>query len=132
MAKRRSGLQGALQRQVMKAMWSLERASVDDVRRALPARQRGAYTTVQTILNRLAERGLLRRERSGNLIVYSPRISEADYLASSMQQTLAGASDEARRVALAGLVGELSPAELEEVQDLAAEVRRRRTRGRGR
>jgi predicted transcriptional regulator len=131
MTRAQPALQGALQRQVMKAMWSLRRASVDEVRRALPARQRGAYTTVQTILNRLAERGLLRRERSGNLILYAPRLSEADYLASSMQQTLAGASNEARRVALADLVGELSSAELEEVQDLAAEVRRRR-RGRGR
>lgn len=113
----------------MRVMWRLKRASVEDVRRALPARQRGAYTTVQTILNRLAERGLLRRERSGNVISYSPRVSEADYLTSSLQQTLAGASDDARRVALADLVGELDPGELDEIRGLAAEVKRRRGRG---
>jgi len=111
-------------------MWRLERASVEDVRRALPSQQRGAYTTVQTILNRLAERGLLGRERSGNVILYSARVSEADYLTSSLQQTLAGASDAARRVALADLVGELDPDELDEIRGLAAEVKRRRGRGR--
>ena len=129
MAKSQQALQGALQRQVMKVMWRLERASVDDVRRALPQRQRGAYTTVQTILNRLAERGLLRRERSGNMILYLPRVSEADYLTSSLQQALAGASDDARRVALADLVGELDPGELDEIRGLASEVKRRRGRG---
>ena len=129
MAQENAALQGALQRQVMKVMWRLERATVEDVRRALPARQRGAYTTIQTILNRLAERGLLRRDRSGNQIVYSPRISEADYLAGSLQHALAGASEEARRVALADLVGDLSPGELKEIRGLAAEVKRRRKQG---
>lgn len=113
----------------MKTLWRLGRGSVEDVRRALPARQQGAYTTVQTILNRLAERGLLRRERSGNVIYYSPRMSEADYLARSIQHTLAGASADARRVALAHLVGELAPRELEEIREPAAEIRRRRKGG---
>jgi predicted transcriptional regulator len=33
---------------------------------------------VQTVLNRLAERGLLSRERAGTTIIYKPRISEAE------------------------------------------------------
>jgi len=68
-----SPIQGELQAQIMPVMWSLGSATVEQVRRGLPRRYRGAYTTVQTVLNRLAERGLLERERSGNLIVYRPR-----------------------------------------------------------
>ena len=108
----------------MRVVWRLGRGTVEDVRGALP--KPGAYTTVQTVLNRLADRGLLGRERVGNAIEYSPRISEADYLASSLNRTLAGASDEARRGALAALVGELKSSELSEIRRLAGRVRRGR------
>ena len=113
----------------MRAMWRLERASVEEVRAALPARRRSAYTTVQTVLNRLAERGLLRRNRAGHMILYSPRVSEADYLRGSLDRTLADASEGARRTALASLVGDLDPSELEEIRDLTGSIRRRRRRG---
>lgn len=110
----------------MRAMWRLERGAVEDVRQAL--RKPGAYTTVQTVLNRLAERGLLKRERVANMIYYSPRLSEAEYLARSMDRTLAGASKKARQAALARLVGDLKPSELAEIRELAGEIERKRTR----
>jgi predicted transcriptional regulator len=120
-------LQGELQIEVMRALWRLaEPSSVEDVRQALPARQRGAYTTVQTILNRLAERGLLGRDRQGKVIFYEPKISEADYYSRSVRQTLAQASDDARRTALAQLVGEMGPGELSEIEVLAREVEKRK------
>lgn len=110
----------------MRVMWRLESGGVEDVRKALPKRNRGAYTTIQTVLNRLSERGLLRRARVGNAISYSPLVSEADYLSRSLSRTLSGASQEARRAALASLVGDLEPSELGEIRELAAEINRKR------
>jgi predicted transcriptional regulator len=123
---RKDLIQGDLQEQIMRVMWRLDRGSVDDVRKALP--KPGAYTTAQTVLNRLAERGLLERERVGKVIHYSTRLTEADYLARSLNQTLAGASEEARRTALAGLVGELNPSELSDIRALAGKAERKRRR----
>jgi predicted transcriptional regulator len=117
---------GELQNQVMRVLWRLGSGSVEDVRRGLPARKRGAYTTVQTVLNRLAERGLVKRERKGNLILYRPRLSEAEYLSRSLNEALANASPEARRTALATLVGEIEATELSRIRRLAREVSRRR------
>jgi predicted transcriptional regulator len=110
----------------MRVMWRLGRATVEEARQALPRRHRGAYTTIQTVLNRLAERGLLRRQRVANLIHYSPRISEADYLSRSLNRALDGASQEARRTALATLVGDLEPRELEEIRGLGREIASKR------
>ncbi|MDQ3730190.1 MAG: BlaI/MecI/CopY family transcriptional regulator, partial [Actinomycetota bacterium] len=62
---RRDPIQGDLQERVMRVLWRRDRGTVEQVRRALPVEHRGAYTTVQTILNRLAVRGLLKREASG-------------------------------------------------------------------
>src|SRR5215211_5953413 len=91
---------GELQEQLMRVLWRLESGTVAQVRDALPPRYRGAYTTVQTVLNRLAERGLLERQRHGNAIVYRPRISEAEYLVRTIEGMLAGASSAARQTVL--------------------------------
>ncbi|MHB1568377.1 MAG: BlaI/MecI/CopY family transcriptional regulator [Solirubrobacteraceae bacterium] len=120
-------LQGELQSQIMPVLWRLGEGTVEQVRAALPARYRSAYTTVQTVLNRLAERGLLTRARQGNAIVYKPRISEAEYLSQSIDQAFAGASTEARQAVLARLVGGLDGGELARLRRLAKQVRRKRS-----
>ena len=112
----------------MRALWRLGQGTVEDVRGALPRKSRGAYTTVQTVLNRLSGRGLLERRRRGSAIVYVPRLSEAQYLSRSLNETLAGASNEARQAALAGIVGDLDPDELRAIRARGRKVVRRRKR----
>lgn len=130
MAKdQRSPLQGDLQVALMHVLWDNRRATVEEARKALAPRfRKGAYTTVQTVLNRLVVRGLVKRERIGKSFNYEPRISEADYYSGSLRQTLAPVSGEARRVVLAQLVGELDPVDLDEIGALAEEVKRSRER----
>jgi predicted transcriptional regulator len=101
-------VRGDLQAELMAALWRLGAGTVADVRGELPDRYRGGYTTVQTVLNRLAGRGLLSRAREGNAIVYRPALTEAEYLVRSIQRALAGASSAAREVALAELVRDLA------------------------
>jgi predicted transcriptional regulator len=119
---------GELQMQVMSAVWRLGDATVEQVRVALPPRYRGAYNTVQTVLNRLAERGLLSRRKVRNAIEYRPRLSEADYLSRAISQTLAGASMDARQAALARLIGNMGDDELKDLQQLAREMAEKRRR----
>ena len=117
---------GELQSQIMSALWRLGNGTVEQVRSALPPRYRGAYNTIQTVLNRLAERGLLSRRKVGNAIEYRPVLSEAEYLSRSISQTLAAASMDARQAALARLIGALDKDELADVQQLAREMGRKR------
>ena len=119
-------IHGELQTQLMAVVWRLGDATVEQVRSNLPSRYRSAYTTVQTVLNRLAERGLLKRTRQGNAIVYSPRLTEAEYVSRSIETTLAGASSEARQAVLAHLVGSLDGNELAELRKLARRSKEQR------
>jgi predicted transcriptional regulator len=112
-------IQGELQAQAMAALWRLGAGTVEQVRGELPSRYRGAYNTVQTILNRLSERGLLAREREGRGYVYRPLLTEAEYLSGSIRRTLAGA----RQAALASIIGGLRPDELAELEALARQAR---------
>ncbi|HEX6622522.1 MAG TPA: BlaI/MecI/CopY family transcriptional regulator [Pyrinomonadaceae bacterium] len=62
--------------EVMEALWALGSASVREVQERLPARKRPAYTTVQTIIYRLEEKGALRRvKKVGNAHVFEPMVS---------------------------------------------------------
>lgn len=113
---------GELQTQIMSVVWRLGSCTVEQARAALPSRYRGAYNTIQTVLNRLAERGLLSRHKAGNAFEYRPTLSEADYLSRSISQTLAAASMDARQTALAQLLGQLDKDELKNLQQLAQQM----------
>lgn len=117
---------GDLQIEVMNAVWKLGQCTVDDVRAQRPKRRRSAYTTIQTVLNRLVERGLLSRSRQGRAFVYRAKLDESEYLARSIGERLAGASPGARRAALVTLVEDLEPDELDEMARRANRIRRRR------
>jgi len=119
-----AAIRGDLQRDIMRVLWGTESASVEEVRQGLPPDRQGAYTTVQTVLNRLAERGLVKRNEETRAIRYSARFSEADYLSRSLRQTLDEASPQARQTALASLVDDLDPSELEEARAVVAKLRK--------
>lgn len=117
---------GDLQGELMSIVWRLGEATVDEVR-AEQADGRGpAYNTVQTVLNRLVERGLLVRSRRGRAFVYKPVLAESEYLVRSIGERLAGASPDARRTALLNLVDELEPGEVDDLARRANRIRRSR------
>ena len=107
----------------MTALWRVGPATVEEVRTALPARYRGAYNTVQTVLNRLTDRGLLTRRRQGLAFVYTPKLSEAEYLSRTIETTLRGTSSEVRQAVLAQLVGTLDNEQLKDLRKLAGRTK---------
>jgi predicted transcriptional regulator len=119
-------LRGSLQSEVMRAMWRLDEATVDDVRATMPRSRRAAYTTIQTVMNRLLDRGLLERKKRGKAFVYRARYPESELVARSMQERLAGASADARTPALLSLIEGLKADDLDELSRYANKVRRER------
>lgn len=62
--------------EVMEALWDLDRASVRELLEALPEGKQPAYTTVQTIVRRLEEKGAVRQVRKiGNAHIYEPAVT---------------------------------------------------------
>ena len=65
-----------LELQLMDILWDLRQGVVRDVLEKIPEKKRPAYTTVQTILNRLEEKGAVRKVRKiGNAWLLEPVIS---------------------------------------------------------
>jgi len=65
-----------LELQLMDILWALGRGAVREVQEAIPEKKRPAYTTVQTILNRLEEKGVVRKVRKiGNAWIFEPAVN---------------------------------------------------------
>ncbi|MGH9458909.1 MAG: BlaI/MecI/CopY family transcriptional regulator [Thermoanaerobaculia bacterium] len=83
-----------LELQLMDHLWDLGEASVREVQEAIPETSRPAYTTVQTILGRLEEKGAIRKSRKvGNAFLFVPAISrKSTYrrLVADLVETLGG------------------------------------------
>ena len=77
-----------------------------------------AYTTVMTVLSRLAEKGLAVRERSGRGFVYAAVRDEAEVTARQMQRLLDAQDD--RAAVLAQFVGVLQPGDGSVLAELLA------------
>ena len=62
--------------EIMDSLWELGRASVREIQEQLPAKKRPAYTTVQTMIYRLEEKGAVRRvKKIGNAHVFEPVVT---------------------------------------------------------
>jgi predicted transcriptional regulator len=64
-----------LELECLKALWDLGEGNVHDVRRQLAATRPLAYTTVMTVLERLARRGAVSRRKAGRSFLYTPQVS---------------------------------------------------------
>ena len=65
-----------LELEIMQYVWELGEAAVREIVDAIPTKKRPAYTTVQTILTRLEEKGAVRRTRKiGNAQLYEAAVS---------------------------------------------------------
>ena len=107
-------LRGPLQVEVMAVLWKLGPATINDIRMEQRRTKRRAYTTVQTVLDRLVDRELVDRERRGKSYLYRPRYDEAELLARRLSQELATTPcPTTRRDALVRLVQELGDEEFE-------------------
>jgi len=62
--------------EVMDALWEIGGGSVREIQEQLPEKKRPAYTTVQTIVRRLEEKGAVRRvKKIGNAFIFEPAIT---------------------------------------------------------
>jgi len=60
----------------MNALWPRGEATVRDIQQALVATRPRAYTTIMTILDRLAQKGIVERRKAGRAWVYRANVSE--------------------------------------------------------
>jgi predicted transcriptional regulator len=91
-----------LEAEVMQEMWRVDEAPVRAVMEALNARsdKQRKYTTIMTIMARLARKGLLTRRREGKTDIYAAALTREHYLEARAREEVGALVEEYGDVAL--------------------------------
>ena len=70
--------------EILRLVWQLEKATVQEVCEKLPDKRRITYATVQTLLRRLEKKGYLKHAVSGKAHVFSAAAERDDVIGSAV------------------------------------------------
>ncbi len=116
---------GELEAKLMEAVWSLNEPNVQDVIDHLGGTLN--YKTTMTVLNRLVEKGVLHRRKSGRAFVYTPIASREELLASVFDQMVRGMfSGDFRQIALTRMIETAEALDPQLLDDIASLIRRKK------
>ena len=125
---------GELERAVMEHLWAQADAgagptTVREVHDHVGAERDLAYTTLMTVLDRLAKKGLVSRERDGRAWRYAPVGSREQLTARALRDTLGGLAPTDRRAAMLHFLDEASAEEIDDLRAALAQVEARQGSG---
>lgn len=116
---------GELEQQVLSVLWAADAALIArEVQGRLD--DPPAYTTVTTILDRLHQKGVVKRTTRGRAFAYTALVSESVDTARRVRSLLSNGHD--RTAVLQGFVDVLNDGDADELQRLLRAARRHRSR----
>lgn len=81
---------GDLEADIMELCWQENPCSVRGIHEQLAVNRKLAYTTVMTVMSRLAEKGLLLRQHHGRAYLYTPACSRDEFCSDTISTVMQG------------------------------------------
>jgi len=128
----KSGIQavlGELESQIMTWLWSHEEGTVRDVQKGLKIEPEPAYTTIMTVMSRLAQKGLLSKTKRGHAFLYRPVMSKTQFQKTMMRTVMGSLVDSFGTPALSHFVDTVHDALPEKIDELAELIEAKRREG---
>jgi len=88
MAKERPPAVSPAETEVLRIVWQLGKATVQNVCERLPAKRKITYATVQTLLRRLEKKGYLKHDTQGKAHVFFAAVKSEDVIKRSVSDFL--------------------------------------------
>jgi predicted transcriptional regulator len=92
-----------LELECLSVLWPLGEGTVRDIHGALAAARPRAYTTVMTIMDRLAQKGIVERRKVGKAFHYRARLSAEEARGKAVEKIVEGFFDGSRAALAAHL-----------------------------
>lgn len=88
MAKKKPPAMSPAETEILRLVWQLNEATVQQVRDRLPADRSLAYNTVQTLLCRLEQKGYLKHREKGRAHIFSPLVKPQEVIKTTVRDFL--------------------------------------------
>lgn len=72
----------------MNTLWPMGEGTVREIRDQLAPRRPRAYTTIMTIMDRLARKGVVERRKAGRAYIYRPNLTAEDARSQALSQVM--------------------------------------------
>ncbi len=114
--------------EVLQVIWEQGPSTVREVMTVLNSKRPRAYTSVMSLMNVMAEKGLLGQKAKGRAFVYSARNSRAKILSRMVSDLLNRAFDGSASALVTHLLEQADPdnKELDEIQSTITEFERKK------
>lgn len=124
-AKKKTQL-GDLESDIMTIVWEMGETTVQEVKDALEPKRPLAYTTVMTVMSRLADKGLLNRHKEGRAYIYKPAGSQEKIAGSMLRSLVRRLYGRATGTAIAHLLETETDVDEDELDRLEQIIRQKR------
>ena len=122
---------GDLERTIMDRLWAIDppvpeaALSVREIHESIAQEREIAYTTVMTVLDRLAKKGLVTRERDGRAWRYLPVSTSEELTAHLLRDSVDHIESSDRRAAMLHFLDAASPEEIDDLKSALAQLESR-------
>lgn len=122
---------GDLERSIMDRLWALDTSdagaalTVREIHDSISEERDIAYTTVMTVLDRLAKKGLVTRKRDGRAWRYQPVSTSEELTAHLLRDSLDHLESTDRRAAMMHFLDSASDEEIDDLKAALAALERR-------
>jgi len=110
----------------MEYAWQKGQCTVREVHEHLLNHRELAYTTVMTVMGRLADKGLFQRDQQGSSYVYAPALTKETYQERVVKEVLDALLNTHGAQTVSHLVKRLSEDDANKLDELEDIIRRRR------
>lgn len=117
---------GDLESDVMESIWEKEKATVRDIHDRLKKDREIAYTTVMTVMSRLADKGLLEKDKEGAAYVYRPAFSKREFTQSTVIKVIRELLADFTTPAIAGFLDSVTEIDEEKLDELERLIKQKR------
>ena len=115
---------GPLEHQIMKIVWRQKKATVYSVIEELNEERILAYTTVMTVMSRLADKKILKREKKGKVYFYKPTQTKDKFIHSLVKSTVLSFIDRFGDEAMAAFVDETNSLSYKNKQEIISKLKK--------
>ena len=122
---------GDLERSLLAALWARDQATVRELYEEVGVPRGSVYTTVAKVLDRLVDKGMVKRRRTGRAHTFQAVAGRDETQRAIARGVIKKLAESGPRPAVAALVGALEDVSPELVQTLEAELRARKRRRSG-
>ncbi len=117
---------GEIESEIMNLLWQKGPLKGKEVHEALKKKKETALTTILTVLDRLSEKGFVRKDRDSGPTIYSPLVSRQKFEARVTSELIRGAyelSPDFAISAFSDIFSKMKPDELDRLTQLIEEKR---------